>query len=400
LCKPIFDFSQFACSKPFGAQTLRDAALKQAEEADQIVLMLGIRSAGYGMFGCGRKRDRGPTDVCKSNKAGAMANFTRSDGPYGKVPTNNGYNRTQPPPPGDAHVECETHDRWSIDLPSTQRELATAVIALGKPTVIVLLNGGAVAVEQELKAPNVAIIEAFYPGTMGSDAIAGAIFAMPPPPTPGAAVAITPGAAVGNYIDRWGRLPYSIYPAEWIANNPMDQMDLAASPGRTYRYSDMHTSPPLVAFGFGLQYTEFSLTVGSSCSSINATTDFANTFLFKLLLRNKGGAAAGYAAEAAVTMFVAPLELPTQPNHYPLQQQMVAFQRISPIAPGAQVEVLFNLTAADLSIVDYTTGDRVLAPGTYSVFFSTGTKATTKASTDLHIIGAQQVLEPFPVAGQ
>ena len=48
--------------------------------------------------------------------------------------------------------------------------LSQAVIALGKPTVIVLINGGSVALKQEMAAKNVAIVEAFYPGTRGSEA--------------------------------------------------------------------------------------------------------------------------------------------------------------------------------------------------------------------------------------
>ena len=65
----------------------------------------------------------------------------------------------------DGTVEHESHDRTSIDLPDAQHALAKAVLALGKPTIIVLFNGGAVAVEEEMRStnPHVAIIEAFYP---------------------------------------------------------------------------------------------------------------------------------------------------------------------------------------------------------------------------------------------
>jgi hypothetical protein len=297
------------------------------------------------------------------------------------------------------------------------------VIALGKPTVIVLLNGGSVALEQEMAAPNVAIIEAFYPGTMGSEAIAGAIFAMSPPPAPAdghdqstataaaaaaaaasgasSASGVSGGAAASGYVDRWGRLPYSVYPAKWIHNNPMDQMDLAARPGRTYKYSEADDA--LYTFGSGLQYTKLALSVQSSCSAIDTATlttggDATKTPIapFTLLLRNTANATTGHAAEAVVTMFIMPLKLPTQPAHYPLKQQMVGFQRIEAIAPGAQVAVTFNATATDLSVVDYSTGERVLTPGTYSVYFSTGTAAVVRPSKDFRISGPQEVLEPFP----
>jgi hypothetical protein len=105
------------------------------------------------------------------------------------------------------YLESETHDRRSIDLPTVQHELASAIIALGKPTVLVLINGGSVALsETELNAPNVAVVEAFYPGTKGSEAIAGAIFAKGSAST----------SAQIDYVERYGRLPYSIYAASWV----------------------------------------------------------------------------------------------------------------------------------------------------------------------------------------
>lgn len=58
----------------------------------------------------------------------------------------------------DESVEAESHDRTSIDLPGCQHNLSAAVLALGKPTVIVLLNGGMLAIEPE-KESAPAIIE-------------------------------------------------------------------------------------------------------------------------------------------------------------------------------------------------------------------------------------------------
>ena len=79
------------------------------------------------------------------------------------------------------------------------------MVSLGKPTVIVLLNGGAVALPSTiLSASNVAIIEAGYPGTRGSEALASALFA---------------GTAETPYVDRFGRLPYSIFPQSWTVDN-------------------------------------------------------------------------------------------------------------------------------------------------------------------------------------
>ena len=52
----------------------------------------------------------------------------------------------------DESVEGESHDRTSVDLPQPQHELAAAVLALGKPCVVVLVNGGMVGIEAEKAA--------------------------------------------------------------------------------------------------------------------------------------------------------------------------------------------------------------------------------------------------------
>jgi hypothetical protein len=49
--------------------------------------------------------------------------------------------------PADQHMEMEGHDRTSIDLPQVQKELVKAVLTTNKPTVIFLMNAGAVAID-------------------------------------------------------------------------------------------------------------------------------------------------------------------------------------------------------------------------------------------------------------
>ena len=63
--------------------------------------------------------------------------------------------------------EHEGIDRTNITLPGLQEKFALAVFDIGKPTVIVLVNGGVVAIDN-LIAPASAIVEAFYPGTRSS----------------------------------------------------------------------------------------------------------------------------------------------------------------------------------------------------------------------------------------
>ncbi|MDR2129642.1 MAG: glycoside hydrolase family 3 C-terminal domain-containing protein [Odoribacteraceae bacterium] len=120
-------------------------------------------------------------------------------------------------------------DRVSLELPHGQQELIRAIHATGKPTVLVLYNGGALAINWE--AQNIpAIVEAWYPGSNGSEAIAGLLF--------------------GTYSPS-GRLPVTFYKS---VNDlpPFDNYDMT---GRTYRY---FTGEPLFPFGHGLSYARFT----------------------------------------------------------------------------------------------------------------------------------------------
>ncbi len=119
-------------------------------------------------------------------------------------------------------------DRTSLDLPKPQQELMERIAALGKPTVLVLLNGSALAVNwADRHLP--AILEAWYPGQRAGTAIADALF--------------------GDY-NPGGRLPVTFYKS-------IDQLPPFAEysmAGRTYRY---FSGEPLYRFGHGLSYTAF-----------------------------------------------------------------------------------------------------------------------------------------------
>ena len=119
-------------------------------------------------------------------------------------------------------------DRTDIGLPRAQQDLLEALAATGKPLVVVLMNGSALAVnwaEQHAAA----ILEAWYPGEEGGTAIAETL-----------AGANNPG----------GRLPVTFY-ASLDQLPPFDDYSMQK---RTYRY---FSGKPLYAFGYGLSYASF-----------------------------------------------------------------------------------------------------------------------------------------------
>lgn len=119
-------------------------------------------------------------------------------------------------------------DRTRIDLPRPQRELMEKVIKVGKPTVMVLLNGSALAVNWADK--NVpAILEAWYPGQAAGGAIADVLF--------------------GDYNPA-GRIPVTFYKSV----NDLPPFEDYAMKDRSYKF---FKGEPLYPFGHGLSFTEF-----------------------------------------------------------------------------------------------------------------------------------------------
>ena len=150
----------------------------------------------------------------------------------------------------DRTVANEALDRSDIRLPGRQLELALAILKLRRPrTVILLLSGTALSVDELAawtgSAP-IAIVQAFLPGQAGGVPIARHLF---------------------GFANRWGKLPVTIMPAAFAGQLPLDEMDMAVGPGRTYKY---YTGAPLYPMGFGLSYTRFELQ-GGACSVAGAS---------------------------------------------------------------------------------------------------------------------------------
>src|ERR1035438_151908 len=120
-------------------------------------------------------------------------------------------------------------DRLDLALPAAQEALLEKVAALGKPVVLVLLNGSALAVNWASDHVP-ALLEAWYPGQAGGAAIADVLF--------------------GDYNPA-GRLPVTFYQSA----DQLPPFDDYSMKGRTYRYFQ---GAPLYAFGYGLSYTTFA----------------------------------------------------------------------------------------------------------------------------------------------
>jgi beta-glucosidase len=245
-------------------------------------------------------------------------------------------------------------DRTSLDLPEAQEELLKAVVATGKPVVLVLLNGGALAVNwAQGNVP--AIVEAWYPGEEGGTALADVLF--------------------GDYNPA-GRLPVTFYKsAEQLP--PFDDYRME---GKTYRYFG---GEPLYPFGHGLSYTTFKYD-DLKLSSKRYTT--SRNVELSVEVRNTGARAGDEVLQLYLTDAAATWPVPFR--------SLKGVRRVH-LNPGERRRISFTLTPSDLAAVDES-GRRVLEPGEFRVSVG-GKQPGFKGSADAATTGV--VSGSFTVTG-
>ncbi|HEV8150927.1 MAG TPA: glycoside hydrolase family 3 C-terminal domain-containing protein [Gemmatimonadales bacterium] len=204
-------------------------------------------------------------------------------------------------------------DRTTLDLPAAQERLLEHLVAVGKPTVLVLLNGSALAVNwaQEHLA---AIVEAWYPGQAGGTAIADVLF--------------------GDYNPA-GRLPVTFYRSA----NDLPAFEDYRMAGRTYRF---FPGAPLYPFGFGLSYTTFKYRhLRTSAKTLPAD----GTITVSVEISNTGKQAGDETVQLYVRHLGSAVERPNE--------DLRGYRRIR-LQPEESRTVEFPLAAASLAYWDST----------------------------------------------
>jgi beta-glucosidase len=226
---------------------------------------------------------------------------------------------------GDAGNSEAAGDKTTLALPGLQQRLLEEVVAVGKPTVLVLIAGSALAVGWADEHVG-AILQAWYPGQAAGTALADVLF--------------------GGYSPA-GRLPIS------FPRSLADVPDFAsyAMKGRTYRYLEKE---PLYPFGYGLSYTRFDYTdLALSKRSVKA----GDSVQVSATVTNAGSRT----GDEVVELYVKDLEASCAVPHHDLR----GFERIT-LAPGESRQVTFELDARALSLIDER-GRRVLEPGRFRI---------------------------------
>jgi beta-glucosidase len=216
-------------------------------------------------------------------------------------------------------------DRTDISLPRAQEELLKEVHALGKPVVVVLLGGSALAVNwANDQVP--AIVDAWYPGQEGGTAIADVLF--------------------GDY-NPGGRLPVTFYKSV----DQLPPFEDYRMRGRTYRYFN---GEPLYPFGFGLSYTKFKYdNLKLSANRLPAGAELKVT----AEVQNTGERAGDEVVQVYITDVAASVPVAIR--------SLAGVKRVF-LKPGEKQLVSFVLTGEQMSIID-DNGKRLIEPGEFLV---------------------------------
>jgi beta-glucosidase len=243
--------------------------------------------------------------------------------------------------------EGEGFDRKAIELPEVQENLVKALQALGKPMVMVNCSGSAMALpweDEHLRA----ILQAWYPGELGGQAVAEALF---------------------GEINPSGHLPITFY----RSTDDLPAFTDYSMSNRTYRY---FSGKPLYAFGHGLSYTTFEFSDGKSDSpKIHSDGVLTVTFTAK----NTGARDGDEVAQIYYRHVNSTVPHP--------KLALCGFSRVS-LKSGDSKQVTIRIPAERLRYWDTEKKQYVVEPGDYQVLIGDASDAI-KLQLPLTISGAR-----------
>ena len=245
---------------------------------------------------------------------------------------------------GDTGNAYGSGDKPNLLLPGLQQEVLDTIAASGKPAVLIVLSGSALALDKADKEFK-AILQGWYPGAQGGKAIANIIFGKKNPE---------------------GHLPLTFYSEK----NKLPEFTDYNMKGRTYRYM---TETPLYPFGFGLSYTDFDETVTKIAAGpgaykkVNGKLDDKHIY-FKagqdsIDITVKVSNTGKMAGAATVQAYVDYTEVDAK--NAPVRQ-LKGLKKVS-LDAGEEKEVVISLDEKAFGLYDEN-GEWKLYPGTYTIY--------------------------------
>lgn len=241
----------------------------------------------------------------------------------------------------------ETKSTATLDLQGGQNALLKALVATGKPVVVVLIQSKPSTLPDAVLNGAAAIIEAFNPGMQGGRAIAELVLGL---------------------IEPSGRLPVTF--ARHAGQLPVYYNQLRGQHGN--RYADF-TQNPLFVFGEGLSYTTIEYS-DLRLDSDRITSD--GTLKARVTLTNTGNRPATETVQAYIRDDVTSVTW--------AERELKAFVQAT-IAPGESTDVDISIPAAECSLVN-AHGGRVVEPGSFGLLIGHSSRDIDLLETSFHIV--------------
>lgn len=254
---------------------------------------------------------------------------------------------------GDVSNEYAGGDKSDLNLPGHQQELLETICKTGKPVILVLLSGSALAVNWAHEHVQ-AIVQAWYPGAEGGKAVASLLF--------------------GEFSPS-GRLPVTFYRT---SEELPDYCDYSMR-NRTYRYME---NEALYPFGYGLSYSNFEYgEMLIDRSKLNTGEEFS----CRVTLKNTGK----YEADEIVQLYLEDVEASVEVPRW----QLSGIKRVH-LLPGETTEVSFTVAPRQMALID-NDGRCILEPGRFNVYVS-GSQPDRRS---LELTGGKTARGSFELAG-
>jgi beta-glucosidase len=255
-----------------------------------------------------------------------------------------------------AKLESEDFDIKSLDLPAGQDDLVQAVAKANKNTIVVINAGGPVLMSRWL-AQVPAVLDLWYGGQEGGNAIADVLFGDANPS----------GKLPVSFVKQWKDSPaYGHYPGENL------EVDYAEGIYVGYRYFDKQKIEPLFPFGYGLSYTKFDysdLKVSPSKLSPGQTVEVS------LRVHNSGSRSGAEVVQLYVHEGHSSVDRPVQ--------ELKGFRRVD-LAPGETKTVDFTLDRSAMAFYSTAKRDWTAEPGQFDVLVGASSRdIRLKSSFDL-----------------
>jgi len=242
-------------------------------------------------------------------------------------------------------LESEDFDIKSLDLPAGQDALIEAVAKANKNTIVVINAGGPVIMSKWI-AQVPAILDMWYGGQEGGNAIADVLFGDADPS----------GKLPVSFVKQWKDSPaYGHYPGENL------QVDYAEGIYLGYRYFDKQKIEPLFPFGFGLSYTKFDY----SDLKISPNQTSGAPVEVSLSVRNSGSRSGAEVVELYVHDGHSSGDRPVQ--------ELKGFQRIA-LAAGESKDVHFKVDRSAIAFYSTAKKDWVTEPGQFDVLVGSSSR--------------------------